>query len=169
MLKIGIISDTHGDINPQIVSLINRCDMIIHAGDIVDIKALQKLNPKRKIIAVAGNNDTHLSGFEDVQKLDLPGGKLVVEHGHQHGYQQPSHSSLRRAYADAKLIVYGHTHKQIIDKTQTPWVINPGAGGEVRNYGGAKCMILTINDDKDWQITPHKFAQNSKSAAVVNV
>lgn len=157
MLKIGIISDTHGSIHSKIVALLNTCDIAVHAGDIVDIKVLQKLNPKQKIIAVVGNNDTHIPCFEEVETLDLPGGKLVVEHGHKHGYLSPSHHSLRQTYADAKAIIYGHTHKQIIDTTENPWVVNPGAAGEVRNYGGAKCIVLTITDAKKWQFEPYVF------------
>ena len=54
MIKIGILSDTHGSVHPQIAELMNQCDFALHAGDIVDIKVLQKLNPKQSVIAVAG-------------------------------------------------------------------------------------------------------------------
>lgn len=156
-MKIGIISDSHGIIHPEIVSLINTCDIAVHAGDIVDIKALQQLNPKQKIIAVVGNNDGHIPCFEEVETIQLPGGDLVVEHGHQHGYQTPSHSLMRQAYPSAKVIVYGHTHKRIIDQTASPWVINPGAAGEVRNHGGSSCLILTAAADREWHINSHIF------------
>jgi len=157
MIKIGILSDTHGVVHPKIVDLINKCDIAIHAGDIVDLEVIKKLNPLQKVIAVKGNNDSHMECFDEVEILDLPGGKLVVEHGHKHGHHEPCHDSLRSTYPDAKIIVYGHTHKQIIDDTQKPWVINPGAAGDVRNYGSAKCFTINIQSPEDWDIKSHKF------------
>jgi predicted phosphodiesterase len=55
------------------------------------------------------------------------------EHGHEHGWKTPSHKSLLQTYPNAKVIIYGHTHKQVIDTESSPWVINPGASGAVRN------------------------------------
>ena len=157
VLKIGILSDTHGAVHPQIVELINDCDFALHAGDIVDIEVLQKLNPKQEVFAVRGNNDYHITHLEDVEVLNLPGGKIVIEHGHRHGHYEPCHESLRKSYPDAKAIIYGHTHRQVIDKTKIPWVINPGAAGETRNYDGAKCLMITIDGEKEWGIESHSF------------
>ena len=59
MIEVGILSDTHGVIHPEIIKLMNTCDFVIHAGDIVDEASLGVLNPKQKMIAVKGNNDIH--------------------------------------------------------------------------------------------------------------
>ena len=91
------------------------------------------------------------------QLLALPGGKLVVEHGHRHDWHRPSHDALRNTHADAKMVVYGHTHKQVIDQQQMPWVVNPGAAGQIRNGGSSKCLILTTSDTRSWEITPYRF------------
>ncbi len=155
--KIGILADSHGFIHPDVVQLINQCDIAIHAGDIIDEKTLQALKPKQKLIAIQGNNDTHITQLNKVELLEFSSGKIAIEHGHQHGHHQPSHKSLRATYPDAKTIIYGHTHKQVIDKTTIPWVINPGASGTVRNNGSSKCLILTINDIQAWEITPYHF------------
>ncbi|CAC9617275.1 hypothetical protein [uncultured Gammaproteobacteria bacterium] len=154
-MKIGILSDSHGWIHPEIISLMNSCDQIIHAGDIIEQQTLEVFTTP--LTAVRGNNDAHLK-FADIEIFELFGGTLAVEHGHKHGWKTPSHDSLRKAHAKAKIVIYGHTHKQIIDKTATPWVINPGASGAVRNGGSSKCLILTINEAQKWEITPHHFA-----------
>jgi putative phosphoesterase len=156
-ITIGILSDTHGFIHLDIVNLINQCDMAIHSGDIVDKKTLLQLKPKQQLIAIQGNNDEHLTQLKKVEKLNISGVNIVVDHGHTHGRKQPSHDLLRSAYPNAKIIIYGHTHKQIIDKTSIPWIINPGAAGKTRNHGGSKCLILTINSTQDWQIISHTF------------
>ncbi|KAA0446726.1 MAG: metallophosphoesterase family protein [Candidatus Thioglobus sp.] len=135
----------------------NSCERIIHAGDIIEKKTLQAFTAP--LTAIRGNNDEHLS-FADIETLNLPGGILVVEHGHQHGWQTPSHKSLREAHAGAKMVVYGHTHKQALDTTGSPWIINPGASGKVRNGGVCKCLILTIDDEQNWQISCHNFPDN---------
>ncbi|MDC0492486.1 metallophosphoesterase family protein [Candidatus Pseudothioglobus singularis] len=48
MIKVGILSDTHGVIHPEIIKLMNDCDFVIHAGDIVDEDSLRVLRPKQK-------------------------------------------------------------------------------------------------------------------------
>lgn len=135
----------------------NSCEKIIHAGDIIEESTLKAFTVP--LTAVRGNNDGHLK-FADIETLDLPGGTLVVEHGHEHGWQSPSHDSLRKAYANAKMVVYGHTHKQVLDTDKNPWVINPGASGAVRNKGGSKCLILAIDEEQNWKITPYNFTDN---------
>ena len=157
MIEVGILSDTHGVIHPEIIKLMNACDFVIHAGDIVDEASLKALQPKQRMIAVKGNNDIHITSLGEVELLDLPGGNIAIEHGHLHGHIQPSHDSLREAYPNAKVIVYGHTHKQVIDKDQSTWVVNPGSAGKTRNYGAAKCLKLTIKSERDWVIEPKIF------------
>ncbi len=158
MSKLCILSDSHGFIHPEIIQIANQCDIAIHAGDIIDEATLSQLKPKQKIIAIKGNNDEHIASLDRVAFLEFPSGKIAIEHGHLHGHHKPSHKSLRAAYPDAKVIIYGHTHKQIIDKTSAPWVINPGASGEIRNHGGAKCLVLEVSDTQEWNITPYIFS-----------
>ncbi|WXU00127.1 MAG: hypothetical protein Ctma_0838 [Catillopecten margaritatus gill symbiont] len=153
-MKIGILSDSHSWIHPKIISLMNTCNRIVHAGDIMEENTLKAFTVP--LTAVRGNNDGHLN-FADIETLDLPGGKLVVEHGHEHGWQTPSHDSLRTAHTNAKAIIYGHTHKQVIDTETNPWIVNPGASGAVRNRGGSKCLVLTIDDKQNWKFTPYNF------------
>ena len=157
MIKVGILSDTHGTIHPRVVELMNDCDFVIHAGDVMDENSLEKINPSKRMIAVKGNNDGHISSLSDIECLELPGGDIVVEHGHMHGHYEPSHQSLRDSHPKAKAIVYGHTHVQVLDCKQTPWVINPGSAGPVRNYGGARCLLLTIDNQGVWNIKPHIY------------
>jgi putative phosphoesterase len=155
--KICILSDSHGFIHPEVVKIANQCDIAIHAGDVINEATLSQLKPKQKLIAIKGNNDDHIGSLNKIEFLEFPSGKIAIEHGHLHGQHKPSHESLRVAYPDAKVIIYGHTHKQVIDKESTPWVINPGASGETRNHGGSKCFTMDIYDDKEWLITPYIF------------
>ncbi len=170
--KVAIVSDTHSVISPDILNAIKSCDEIIHAGDICGahiLEQLKKICPK--VTAVLGNNDApclwdkseeHIvSALPAIAELDLPGGKIVIEHGHKHGMHQPDHTSLRAAHSQARVIVYGHTHTMVVDDNFMPWVINPGAAGATRTNGGPSCLILTASEDKEWHIEMIRFEEEA--------
>lgn len=171
-MKIAIVSDTHEELAEEIIDAIKACDVAMHAGDIGSSSVLETMQPKSgHVIAVAGNNDKpYLWDFKDWQlvqnlphrfQLSLPGGKLSIEHGHEHDMYKPSHDALRAAHPDSRLVIYGHTHIQVID-TDVPecHVINPGAAGFTRNKGGPSCVILSIDRDK-WQYEVLKFPEDN--------
>ena len=56
-VKVGILSDTHGEVDERIVDIISDCDFAIHAGDICGAHIIESLKPRIDVIAVAGNND----------------------------------------------------------------------------------------------------------------
>ncbi|MDH5473335.1 MAG: metallophosphatase family protein [Gammaproteobacteria bacterium] len=174
-IRIAIISDTHGIIDNNIIDVIKRCDQVIHAGDICGAHVLEQLHSiSNQVTAVAGNNDasglwpveeTHVvTALPHIAEIRLPGGSLVMEHGHRHGMQKPCHDSLRKTHAHARVIVYGHTHSMLVDKDKIPWVINPGAAGKTRTRGGSSCLILTINDDT-WDVEMLRFADENTAVA----
>lgn len=164
-LTVGILSDSHGYLDPRIAKIVNQCDYIVHAGDIFNAHVLEQLQPKKELIAVAGNNDfAALWSAEEADiinalpandKLELPGGHLVVEHGHRLGHH-PEHKQLRSDHNEAKLVVYGHTHHRVIDQEAEPWVVNPGASGRVRTHGGPSCLILNASTT-EWTIETFLF------------
>ena len=171
--RVGIISDTHGFLDPRIADVIAGCDIAIHAGDIMGQHVLAQLQPRRgEVIAVRGNNDVEtvwdktehasLAHLEHTAVLDLPGGKLVVVHGHKHGGNHPDHQLMRRTFSDARTIVYGHSHKLVCDTETFPWVINPGAAGEIRNHGGPSCLVLEATE-QDWSVEPIRFTEQPEA------
>ena len=165
---VGILSDSHGHLHPEIKETVNRCDYIIHAGDIFNAGVLEQLQPEKALIAVAGNNDfpamwkkeeaAIVSALPDTDSLNVPGGTIAIEHGHRLG-NHPDHDDLRQTYPDARLIVYGHTHHRVFDREKQPWVINPGASGKTRTHGGPSCMVLTASEN-DWTIGTFVFAES---------
>jgi putative phosphoesterase len=139
----------------------------VHAGDIFNAQVLQQLKPRKKLVAVAGNNDypafwheeeVHVvSALPHNDTLELPGGLLVVEHGHRLG-NHPEHHQFRSDHTEARLIVYGHTHHRVIDQDADPWVVNPGASGRVRTHGGPSCLVLHASID-EWKIDAVLFPE----------
>ena len=166
-VTVGILSDSHGYLDPRIAEIVNQCEHIVHAGDIFNAHVLEQLKPKKLLTAVAGNNDYDsfwseeeidiVNALPQDDQLELPGGLLVVEHGHRFG-NHPEHEQLRDSHQDARLIVYGHTHHRIIDQDAIPWVVNPGASGKVRTHGGPSCLILHASED-EWDIETFLFSE----------
>ncbi len=158
---IAVISDTHAYLDPRIAAIIRDCDIAIHAGDICGEHILKTMQPRLgKVYAVAGNNDLqpHFGDIPPELEIDLPGGKIAVEHGHLHGMHKPSHESLRKKHSQARVIVYGHTHTLLQDKEQEPWIVNPGAAGKTRTRGGPSCLVIRCTES-DWEITEHRFSE----------
>ena len=170
-VTVGILSDSHGYLDLRIAETVNQCDYIVHAGDIFNAHVLSQLKPAKKLIAVAGNNDFSdfwreeeaevVNDLPAMDKLELPGGLLVVEHGHRFG-NKPEHGQLRSSHTEARVIVYGHTHHRVIDQDAEPWVVNPGASGKVRTHGGPSCLVLHAGTD-EWDIETVLFADPAQA------
>ena len=166
LITVAIISDTHANLDPRIAEVISQADIAVHAGDIGNAGVLSSMQPKTgRVIAVAGNNDHSilwsaeesevLDSIPEIAELELPGGSIAIEHGHRHGFN-PDHQSLRKAHPNVKLVIYGHTHQQVIDDSSTPWVVNPGAAGATRTNGGPSYLLLTASE-QDWKIESIRF------------
>jgi len=171
-LEVAIISDTHSDIDESVIEFVKTCDIAIHAGDIGNMDVLNAMEPKLShVIAVSGNNDKPymwevrdwnvVKNLPETLQLQLPGGTLTIEHGHEHDMMKPCHDALRNTHKDSRMIVYGHTHKQIIDDSnQSIWVVNPGAAGFTRTHGGSSCLKLTIDKQSDdWNLEAIRFEE----------
>ncbi|UCB53762.1 MAG: metallophosphoesterase family protein [Thiotrichales bacterium] len=165
-VTVGILSDTHGFLDQRIAEVIRDCDYAIHAGDIMGAHILDQLQPRERVIAVAGNNDHPafwhreeaelVATLPEMTDLELPGGTVRIEHGHRLG-GFPDHDQLRWDHAEVKLVVYGHTHKRVIDQQARPWIVNPGAAGRERTKGGPSCLILSASE-VEWKIETLLFA-----------
>ena len=131
MLIIGLISDTHGLVRPEVFDALAGVDLILHAGDVGPPEVLIELATIAPVRAVFGNTDA--PGRPDlVERCDgmFGQGRVVVTHGHEIGAPNPPR--LVSAYMHADVIVYGHTHQQLITRAARRTVINPGAAGARR-------------------------------------
>ncbi len=165
-VRVALLADTHGHLEPRIGALTRSCDWIVHAGDIGSLDVLAQLQaPGTPLLAIRGNNDTaakwppaqrpDLAQLPDTAQLDLPGGELIVVHGDRYP-AAVRHARLRAEYPQARAIVYGHSHRLLIDDQALPWLLNPGAAGRTRTYDGPSCLILTASDGQ-WQVDAHRF------------
>ena len=128
-LLVGLISDTHGLVRPAVHTALAGVELILHAGDVGEA-VLDELNIIAPVHAVRGNTDpAGFPGLSEALELQLEGVRIHVSHGHELG--SPTPDRLLAAY-DADVIVYGHTHKQLVVNAEGRWVVNPGAAGAQR-------------------------------------
>ena len=132
-MRLGIISDTHGLLRPEVHEVFREVDRILHAGDVGDPSILDELALIAPVAAVYGNTDgSELRGrLPDVVRESIDDLRFVVTHGDRLG--SPNPDALKRAFPDADVIVYGHTHQPLIrDLPDFTVVLNPGSAGPRR-------------------------------------
>lgn len=144
-ILVGLISDTHGLVRPEVFPALEGVELILHAGDVGE-DVLVELNAIAPVHAVRGNTDpAGFPGLEDALELELGGLSVHVSHGHEVG--APTPAKLLATYS-ADVIVYGHTHKQSVVHADGRWVINPGAAGAQRFKLKPSVARMTIADGK---------------------
>jgi putative phosphoesterase len=127
---IGIISDTHGLVRPDVHTALAGVQLILHAGDVGGQDVLMELGLIAPVRAVFGNTDAPGEpGLTEAIDLTLGGVAIHVSHGHELG--SPTAAKLIERYA-ADVIVYGHTHRPLLTRAGGRLVLNPGAAGPRR-------------------------------------
>jgi len=132
-MRLGVISDTHGLLRPEVFDAFAGVDHILHAGDVGGPDLLVQLGALAPVTAVYGNTDDFdLRGvLPQVATLQLDGFDIVVTHGDQLG--SPTPAALNAAFPEAQIIIFGHTHRPLltlVDVVVT--VMNPGGAGPRR-------------------------------------
>ncbi len=142
-MRIGLISDTHGLMRAEALAALAGVEMILHAGDVGRQSVLRELEMMAPVRAVYGNVDDPAVALPQHLDLTLDGVRVHVSHGHELG--SPTPAALAAAYA-GDVIVYGHTHRALIQRVAGRLVINPGAAGPRRFNLAPSVAILTIED-----------------------
>lgn len=145
-MRLGVISDTHGWLRPQVFEVFAEVDHIIHAGDIGPAELLTELEALAPVTAVYGNTDRGelRSRLPRVAELELDGFRIAVTHGDQVG-RGVSSAALHELFPEADILIHGHTHipkLELVDVVVT--VMNPGAAGERRYDIPASVGIIEL-------------------------
>jgi hypothetical protein len=141
-MLIGLISDTHGQLRPEVHTAFAGVELILHAGDVCGDEILDELALIAPVRAVYGNNDAPWDPRLAAAIDDSIGGLRVhVSHGNEVGKVTPA--SIAAAY-DADVVVYGHTHIQKVTHVDGRLIVNPGAAGPRRFHLQPSVALLTI-------------------------
>lgn len=151
-MLVGLVADTHGLIRPETLRALAGADLILHAGDVGNPAVLTALANVAPVRAVYGNVDGDLPGGPLPAAIDceLAGVRVHVSHGHEIG--SPTPVGLVEKYR-ADVIVFGHTHRALIEHVGGTLVINPGAAGPARFSLKPTIALLTL-PQRDARIIP---------------
>jgi putative phosphoesterase len=143
VLKIGILSDTHGLMREQIYSHFTHCDFLLHAGDIGSPSILTALSKIAPVYAVLGNTDSTwvYPELRDTVFFETPQCMLCVTHDCKALDFEP-------ATCDINCIICGHTHIPQIHERDSILYINPGSAGPKRFELPISIAILSISGKK---------------------
>ena len=132
-MRIGLLSDTHSYLDPQLLPLFKDCDELWHAGDVGQVNVIEKLEAFKPLRGVYGNIDdaTVRRIFPLNQSFELEGVKVCMTHigGYPGRYTARVRKWLTEEQPD--LYICGHSHilKVMPDRKLDLLHINPGAAG----------------------------------------
>jgi putative phosphoesterase len=142
---IGLVSDTHGLVRDSVFTALAGVSQILHAGDVGGRDVLDALSAIAPVQAVYGNVDP-IDGLLPAQiALEAGGLSIHVSHGHELG--SPTPPRLLSRYS-ADILVFGHTHRAVIDRQGARLVVNPGAAGPKRFNVKPTVAILRIENGR---------------------
>jgi putative phosphoesterase len=127
---LGVLSDTHlyrQQVPTRVLRVLEGVDLLVHAGDIVEMAVLEELQRLAPLVAVAGNMD-----HGDVREalpvkrvMEIAGRRLGITHGS--GAPQNITSRLRREFDEVDVVIFGHTHHVYNREEEGILFFNPGS------------------------------------------
>jgi len=128
--RIGIISDTHGLVRPEVALAFSRVDAIVHAGDVGGEHVLEALRAIAPVTFVEGNND-EASG-EEIVRANIGGLRILLTHILPKPAKPAPRvvASLQKTPAD--VVIFGHSHMQFNARVGGVWYFNPASAGPRR-------------------------------------
>jgi putative phosphoesterase len=132
-VKVLVLSDTHlgpdtlDRLPERVWALADEADVVLHAGDVVDVAVLTALAERAPVHAVLGNNDHALRGrLPEVTQVDLDG--VVVGMIHDSGTGAGRGPRMARRFPEAQVVVFGHSHEPLVEQVEGgPLLVNPGS------------------------------------------
>lgn len=145
-MKIAVLSDTHiptrlGAIPGRVYEVCAECDLILHAGDVVELSVLHDLERFAPLKAVHGNMDPYdiTDRYPESLELDIEGFRICMAHGSGAGFGLKEKLTKRFQPRNPDIIIYGHSHQFNNDIRDKVLRLNPGA---VSSSKGKRSMVL---------------------------
>ena|ERR1700722_4630317 len=127
MLRVGLISDTHGILRPEAGAFLRGCNHILHGGDIGSQNILHELSLIAPTTAVRGNNDKSSWAHALPETALVQFGEVLVYVIHD-----LAHLDIDPKVAGVGVIVSGHSHRPLIEERHGVFYVNPGSAGPRR-------------------------------------
>ena len=127
VVRIGVISDTHGLLRPEALAALAGVEHILHAGDVGDAKILDALRAIAPVTAIRGNVDTcgSCATLPATEMVELGGCLITMLHSIDDLDLSPKAAGVR-------MVVYGHSHQASAEERDGVLYLNPGSAGPRR-------------------------------------
>ena len=147
---IGVISDTHGQFDPKIPAIFKSVSHILHAGDIGDLQVLGKLEKIAPVTAVWGNVDEGNvpPGVDEEKTLQLCGLRIFMIHILGSPLRLNKVLQQRIGQVQPDIVVFGHSHKPLIERHGKVLYFNPGSAGPKRFSLPRSVGLLRVQQGK---------------------
>ena len=152
---IGVLSDTHDLLRPEVVDVLQGSDVILHGGDICSGKILDQLLEIAPVEAVRGNNYRG-------RAADLPD-SLKTEQGSVRIYMTHKKKELPKDLSQYDLVVYGHSHKYEEQREGRTILLNPGSCGPRRFHQPITLAIVTVEEDGSLRVEQKEIAHQEEA------
>lgn len=153
-IKIGVISDTHiplsaNKIPDEIFKHFEGVDLILHAGDLIELSVLDELRKMAPVEAVYGNMDSLNVKTSLQDKKIIKAGKFSIGLTHGTGSPLGLNRRVKRAFSDDKIdvLVFGHSHRPVNKKEGGVLLFNPGSPTDQFFAPYRSCGILEIGKE----------------------
>ncbi|MGA3284479.1 MAG: metallophosphoesterase family protein [Verrucomicrobiota bacterium] len=144
-MKLGVISDTHGFLDPKVLKLFAGVGHILHAGDIGSDGIIAELEAVAPVTVVLGNTDAS-PNFRLTEVVALAGRKFLVHHV-VNPRALTENLQLRIARERPDAVVFGHTHKAFYETIDGALYLNPGYAGKPK-FGAERSVAILQCDGK---------------------
>ena len=144
-MKVGVISDTHGFLDPRVEKIFAGVEHILHAGDLGDALIEMELKFIAPTTAVLGNTDFGLP-FKETETVTLVGKTFLIHHiVNPHALSEKVAAEIQRGRPD--VVVFGHTHKKFSETINGVLFFNPGYAGKPK-FGAERSLAILHLDGK---------------------
>jgi putative phosphoesterase len=143
-LRVGLVSDTHDLLRPEVLDYLRGSHHIVHAGDICSEPVLDALRQLAPLTAVRGNNDggPWAQALREAETIELGGVVIHVVHDRKALVLPPG----------VRVLVSGHSHKPLVEEGEGVLYVNPGSAGPRRFKLPISAGELRI---RDGSVTAH--------------
>lgn len=141
--RIGIISDTHGLLRPEVTEILKGCDCILHAGDVCRPEILDQLRCLGSVYVVRGNNDHEwAANLSATLRFEIEGIRFFMTHNKK---------DVAWDLGETQVVIFGHSHHYFEETIDGRLWLNPGSCGRSR-FGGEVTMAVMETDAGKWSV-----------------
>ena len=148
-MKIGLLSDTHGFLDPRLPRIFRGVEHILHAGDIGPDHLITQLESIAPVTAVLGNTDASAL-YRLTETIILGGRKFLVQHIVA-PHALTGELQVRLSRERPEVVLFGHTHQQFNQVINGVWFLNPGYAGKPK-FGAARSVAMLEGDAKELRV-----------------